>query len=166
VERGLQAQTSEKGPTGVGGWLLFFCFGQVVLAPNNAIRHITHLWETLGPHPFPVQRQIATIDTSISVIVAAYGFVIGILLWKRHRRGKSLARQYLVIRMLVSITYFTLAVAWAYHSFPVLGHKMMFSAVPTTVLEVAVIILWLLYFTYSKRVMNTFPSQISQPAQV
>ena len=144
---------------GVRGWLLFFCIGQVSLAPSNALQDINKLWDKIGPHPFPVVRQIAVIDTVVTVTVMLYGMIVGILIWRRHSAGRSLARQYLVVRMVVAFLVCALMVAWAYNFSVKLGPKMAFATVPWTALEIAVAILWWCYFTYSKRVRNTFPAQ-------
>src|SRR5579864_2727887 len=151
------AQSNTEEPKGVGGWLLLFCFGAVMLGPLRTADSLAKLWNNLGPHPFPVQRQIAVISTVCTLAVMLYGIVVGILLLKKYRRGRAIARQYLLIRIVVVLLLSLIAISWAYNGFAATAAKRMAIAViPLTILEMAVCLVWFLYFTYSKRVRNTY----------
>ncbi len=159
-----ESETSpRKELKGVGGWLLFFCFGQVVFAPQSTIRAINSFWDQIGPHPFPVVRQIAIIITCEFSAIAVYGFVVGILIWRGSKRGRTIARQYLVVRAVLAAVTLLLLAAWANYGFgPAAADKMLAAAGPMTALELGVLLLWLAYFTYSKRVWNTYCAESTE----
>lgn len=151
------AEPKNAEPKGVKGWLLFFCISQVFFLPSNTLKHVDWMWNKIGPHPFPVAKQLATIDTIVSVAVALYGMIVGILIWRRHGASRSLVRVYLVVRMLIAFFSCGLLVLWAYNFARTFGRRMAIATIPLASLEIAVAILWWCYFTYSKRVRNTFP---------
>jgi|ERR1700693_1230558 Protein of unknown function (DUF2569) len=144
-------------PRGVGGWLLLFCFGQVLFAPPRAFQSILQVWERIGPHPFPVVRKIADILAIIILAITAYGMIVGILIWRRNRHGRALARQYLIVRIGVSALVFGSLTAWGYNTLGISAAKRMALATITPcAMEIGVCLLWFAYFTYSKRVRNTY----------
>jgi hypothetical protein len=148
---------TKEEPRGIGGWLLLFCFGQVLLAPPHAFEAIQQIWEGIGPHPFPVLRKIADILTVIILIITAYGMVVGILIWKSNKHGRVLARQYLIVRIGVSALIFGALTAWSYNTLGISAAKRMALATGAPCsLEIGICLIWFAYFTYSKRVRNTF----------
>lgn len=148
---------TDQEPRGVAGWLLLFCFGQVLFAPARAVEAINQIWERIGQHPLPVIRQIALILTVVILAVTFYGMIVGIVIWKGSKRGRSAARLYLVVRIAVTVLLFVLAMAWAYNSFGDAAAKRMgLKIVSPSAFEIGSCLLWFCYFTYSKRVRNTF----------
>ncbi|PYL55203.1 MAG: hypothetical protein DMF29_03695 [Verrucomicrobia bacterium] len=148
---------TDNEPKGVGGWLLLFCFGQVLFAPPRAFLEIQRLWERIGPHPFPVVRQIAVIIAVIIVAVTVYGMIVGIIIWIGNKRGRMAARQYLVVRIALTVVLFAMAMGWAYHSFgAVAAKRMALSMISPSALEIGTCLIWFCYFTYSRRVRNTY----------
>jgi hypothetical protein len=151
---------ANEEPRGIGGWLLLFCFGQVLFAPPNAFQGIRQIWEGIGPHPFPVVRQIADILAILILVITAYGMIVGILVWNRNKHGRTLARQYLIVRIGVSLLVFSSLTAWGYNALGISGAKRMALATVTPCsLEIGVSLIWFAYFTYSRRVRNTFREQ-------
>jgi hypothetical protein len=148
--------TNEE-PRGIGGWLLLFCFGQVLFAPPQAFQGILQIWERIGPHPFPAVRKMADIFAVVILMITAYGMVVGILIWKSNKHGRALARHYLIIRIGLSVLIFGSFAAWAYNTNGIPGAKRMALATggPCS-LEICISLLWFAYFTYSRRVRNTF----------
>jgi hypothetical protein len=144
-------------PEGIGGWLLLFCFGQVLFAPPRAFQAIFQIWEKIGPHPFPVVRQMTNILVGVILVITLYGVIVGILIWKGNKHGRNLARQYLLIRIGISVLIFTSLTAWGYNMLGVPGAKRIGVAmVSSSALEIGTCLLWFAYFTYSKRVRNTY----------
>jgi hypothetical protein len=144
-------------PRGIGGWLLLFCFEQVVLAPPHAFESVLQIWERIGPHPFPVVRKIADILAVIILVITAYGMVVGILIWNSNKHGRTLARQYLIIRIGVSVLTFGSLTAWGYNTLGISAAKRLALATVTPCsLEIGLCLIWFAYFTYSRRVRNTF----------
>jgi type IV secretory pathway VirB6-like protein len=104
-------------------------------------------------------RQYEIVATAVTVLVMIYGIVVGIFIWRGSARGRSLARQYLVVRIAVAFLFCALSLAWAYYCFSALTAKRMaVTMAPLTLVEIAVALIWLGYFTYSKRVRNTYPT--------
>ena len=144
-------------PKGIGGWLFLFCLGQVVFAPADAFQNILQIWERIGPHPFPVVRKIADILAIIILVITGYGMIVGILVWGRNKHGRTLARQYLITRIGVSVLIFGSLTAWGYNTVGTSGAKRMaFATVTPCSLEIGICLLWFAYFAYSRRVKNTF----------
>jgi len=150
-----------KEPSGVGGWLLLFCFSQVLFLPLRAFQGILQIWERIGPHPFPVIRQMAIVIAIIILVMTAYGMIVGILIWKGDKRGRDLARRYLILRIVVVVTVFASITGWGYNNLGESGAKRMALAItPVSVLEIGICLMWLGYFVFSKRVRNTYCGEI------
>ena len=150
-----------KEPSGVGGWLLLFCFSQVLFLPLRAFQGILQIWERIGPHPFPVIRQMAIVIAIIILVMTAYGMIVGILIWKGDKRGRDLARRYLILRIVVVVTAFASITGWGYNNLGESGAKRMALAItPASVLEIGICLIWLGYFVFSKRVRNTYCGEI------
>ena len=114
-------------------------------------------WTELKPGTFPVVRQLIIIDTIITLIVMLYGMVIGILIWNGSPRGKRLAQQYLVVRILVALVIAAIPLIWAYRGFGARGAQILSTKMMTPIsLEIAVCLLWLAYFVCSRRVREAY----------
>lgn len=148
--------TNEE-PRGVGGWLLLFCFGQVLFAPARAFQEILQLWQRIGPHPFPVVREMAEIIEIVILLVTVYGITIGILVWRGKTYGRVLARQYLIVRTGVVVLISTSLTAWGYNAFgPDAAQRIALAMIGPVSLEIGTCLIWFAYFTYSRRVRNTY----------
>ena len=108
---------------GVGG-VLFFCFCLAILRPSHTMNNLLETWSELKPGTFPVVRQLITVDMIVALIVMLYGMVIGILIWNGSPRGKRLAQQYLVIRILVALVIAAIPLIWAYRGFGARGAQL------------------------------------------
>lgn len=148
--------TSDE-PRGVGGWLLLFVFSQVLFGPWRAAEGVWQMWERIGPHPFPVIRQMAIVIMIIILLMAIYGVMVGVLIWRGNKRGRTAARQYLIFRILVTLVIFTSLTSWSYNSFgPSGARRMALGIIWPAAVEVAFCLIWLAYFIFSKRVRNTY----------
>ncbi len=148
--------TNEE-PRGVGGWLLLFCFGQVLFGPPRAFQEILQLRERIGPHPFPVVRELADIIVIVIVLVTAYGITVGILVWSGKTYGRALARQYLIVRIGVVVLISGSLMAWGYNAFgPDAAQRIALAMIGPGSLEIGTCLIWFAYFTYSRRVRNTY----------
>ena len=127
----------ESAENGVRGWLLFFCFTTVVTGPAFLIRaslrtHST-TWATL-------YLAFLCVDVLLGVLIWTRSPLTFVALWIRAIEGD--ARQ---------IWYFW--IGWRFHSSNHLqGALTEFNFVVNT----AVLILWLIYFHRSRRVLYTF----------
>src|SRR5215470_4858298 len=113
----------QNEPRGVGGWLLLFVFGQVLFGPLGSGVGIMQMWDRIGPHPFPVIRQMTIIIMIIILLVTAYGMIVGIVIWKGSKRGRTAARQYLMVRLAVAVVIFASLTMWGFNSFGPSGAK-------------------------------------------
>lgn len=118
---------------------------------------ILKTWSELKPGAFPVMRQLIMIDTIVTLIVMLYGIAIGILIWNGSPRGRRLAQQYLVVRMLVALGTGAIAVIWASRRFGARAAQVMSAELmPQRLLEIAVCLLWLAYFIWSRRLREAY----------
>ncbi len=125
--------------------------------PLQTINNLQNTWSELKPNTLPVVRKLIIIDTTVTLIVMLYGMVIGFLIWKGSPRGRRFAQQYLVIRILVGLVVGAIPLQWAYREFGVRAASIMSTKiVPGMVLEIAVSLLWLAYFIYSRRVREAY----------
>lgn len=148
--------TNEE-PRGVGGWLLLFCIGQVLLAPPGAFQEILQLRERIGPHPFPVIRELADIIAIVILLVTAYGITVGILIWRGNRYGRTLARQYLIVRIGLVVLISSSLMAWGYNAFgTAAAQRIAVAIIGPGSLEIGTCLIWFAYFTYSRRVRDTY----------
>jgi predicted Na+-dependent transporter len=151
--------TNEE-PRGVGGWLLLFCIGQVLLAPARAFQEILQLWERIGPHPFPVVRQMADIIEIVILVVTVYGITVGTLVWRGKSYGRTLARQYLIVRIGVVLLISSSLTAWGNNAFgPEAAQRIALAIIGPGSVEIGTCLIWFAYFTYSRRVRNTYGDQ-------
>jgi len=141
---------------GVGG-VLFFCICLVAFGPMHTMDDLHKTWSELKPGTFPVVRQLVIIDTIVALIVMIYGMVIGILILKGSPRGRRLAQQYLVVRILVRLGIGAIPLIWAYREFGGRGAQIMSTkTMPQMLLEITVCLLWLAYFVCSRRVREAY----------
>jgi hypothetical protein len=147
-------------PRGVGGWLLLFVFGQVLFAPLRAGEGIWEMWHQIGPHPFPVIRQMAMIIMVIILIMTVYGMIVGILIWKGNKRGRSSAQLYLVVCIGVTLVIFTSLTSWSYNNFgDSAAKRTALGIIGPSAVQIVMCLIWLGYFAFSKRVRNTYCGQ-------
>ena len=153
----MNAEDMNKEPRGVGGWLLFFCFALVALGPPGTLENLHKMWEHLQSGVFPVVRQIAILETVGALLITVYGIVVGILIWRGSQRGRNLARQYLVIRATVALVLAAVPTLWAYRGFGFHAAKTVGrTLISATFFEIGICLIWWTYFTYSRRVRNTY----------
>ena len=164
-----------NGPVGIGGWLLFYCIGMTILLPLSLftlpyghqfeIEELTARLVRDGYEPAEIEdyindptgySPIPEIDNVLSWIVldyvfyvplTIYAFIIGCMLWARHRKGKMLATVNIIVDGGVSILYGIIM-----ESLEISGGLMVI------VFSAGWSVLWWSYFQKSVRVRNTFPS--------
>lgn len=148
---------------GVGGWLLFFIIGQLVLRParimselNDPDSVVTPLFEAT----FPTTATIISIERAFSIGLLLFGVFVALTLWKiRTPFSVKLAKIYLIANPVIMLLD-----AFAYK----------FSDLPTDIQEsimgrglieagaVSVVcLLWFLYFIKSERVRATYYDDVA-----
>ena len=156
---GQTPKTEMSGPKGVGGWLLFFCVGLTILGPIIALGQMASGWEQTEPafELFPTLKTAIYFENFGHSLILFYGFIIGCKIWGGDPAGKTLAKQYLRVRLFgfLGIEVITLLLFM-----PSLPSQMVSAAMPPFVggvfREGVCFLVWWLYFKKSKRVKNTF----------
>ena len=155
------------GPTGVGGWLAFFCVALTILSPLFALVSMANNWSQSEPPfgEFPILKTVLLWENFGSIGLLIYGFIVGCIVWSGNPRGRSIARQFLLIRLFGFIGVELIAL-------------LMMSGLPSEVVAdgvggvvVAVFtvvfqfLIWWFYFKKSKRVRNTYGDERALKAQ-
>ena len=132
------------GPSGVGGWLLFFCISLTVLSPLNILMRASAGWRLTSPY-------------LLNDLAGLYGAVVGTVLWLKQPISLMLLRIYFIIAAGVAVLGVLNLIATALRT-----HESLFLARGFTgALEyVGILLLWFAYFRKSVRVRNTFGSNI------
>jgi hypothetical protein len=130
------------GPTGVAGWLLFFCLASAILRPLAIIGLVMPTLKATSPYTYMV------------LALTAFGMILGTLLWM----GKPEALPY--VRLLLGSELILIAVR-------VVRTFMMHLPSPNRSVLVAkdvtvafIPVLWYVYFRTSRRVRNTYGRNI------
>jgi len=132
------------GPSGVGGWLLFFCIGLTIFAPLTILMRTSTGWHLLSRYLVDDLRVL-------------YGMVVGAALWLARPISLMLLRIYFIIAAGVAVLSVLNVVAAALRM-----HESLF-LMPgfTRTLEYSgIIVLWFAYFRKSARVRNTYGSNL------
>jgi hypothetical protein len=147
-----------KGPTGVGGWLLFFCISLTILRPVFIFVRMSVAWDKAQPafQQFPSLESALTFENFGSAALGVYGLFVGSAIWNGDSRGKRLAIQFLIVQFsgLVVIELLTLAMLPSMS--PAISNAAISQGVLGVVWNGVGNFLWLLYFKFSKRVRNTY----------
>ena len=132
------------GPSGVGGWLLFFCIGRTIFAPLTILMQTAAGWRLSPAYLFYDVRVL-------------YGMVVGAALWLERPISLMLLRIYFIITGAAAVLGVLNVVAAA------LGTNESLFLMPRfagTFGAVGITLLWFGYFRKSARVRNTYGSNI------
>ncbi len=157
-----QAPTqSSDGPTGVGGWLLFFCVALTILSPLLSISQMISGWEQSEPafSRFPTLKSVLIWENLGFSAILIYGFIVGCMIWSGSSEGRNIARRYLLIRLFGFIGVEVVAIL-------IMGDlpsEMVAAGIGGVVgalfREGVYFTIWWFYFKMSKRVRNTYGYQ-------
>jgi hypothetical protein len=132
------------GPSGIGGWLLFYCISLTILAPLNILMRASTGWRLTSPY-------------LLNDLAVLYGMVVGAALWLKQPISLMLLRIYFIIAAATAVLGVLNLIATALR-----GHVSLF-LIPgfTPVLASSgFILLWFAYFRKSARVRNTYGSNL------
>lgn len=148
------------GPTGVGGWLAFFCFGLIVLAPGLGVLQMLGGWAQAESvfDIYPAIKGIIIFEYVGSAALFIYGFFVGVAIWGGNPGGRELAKRFLLIRLCGMIAIEAIAlVAMGFMSVPSAMLQQGIGGAIGAVFQSAVYFtVWWLYLKKSKRVRNTY----------
>ena len=151
------------GPTGVGGWLAFFCVGLTILSPLFALVSMANNWSQSEPAfgKSPILKSVLLWENFGSIGLLIYGFIVGCIVWSGNPRGRSIARQFLLIELFGYIGVELIGLLMM-RGLPMRGLPSEVVAGGVGGLVVAVFtavvqfLIWWFYFKKSKRVRNTY----------
>ena len=141
---------------GVGGWLLFFVIGQLVLRPARYFgnRNTTVILAEVAAK-FPLSAKIIAIERVFGIGLLIAGIFVGLALLKTGTKWPVLlAKLYLVITPMLMIG---LAVLYFSSDLPEASRtELITSGIMNAAGTSLICFVWFLYFTRSKRVQATY----------
>ncbi len=154
----VKEQIEVHGPSGVGGWLLFFCVGLTILGPLFSFGQMEISWEQAKPafDFYPSLRTAIYWENLGFSAIIIYGFIVGCIIWGGSPKGKEIAKKYLLIRLFgfigVEIIAMLLLIDLPAESID----AAIASCFGAGIREFIVFLIWWFYFKKSKRVRNTY----------
>lgn len=152
---------SSDGPTGVGGWLVFFCVGLTILSPLFSLGQMVSGWEEAEPafSRFPTIKSVLIWENLGSIAILIYGFIVGCMIWSGSPQGRNIARRFLLIRLFgfIGVEVVALLIMGDLPSEVVAAG--IGGVVGALFREGVYFTIWWLYFKKSKRVRNTYGYQ-------
>jgi len=161
-----QLRPADGGPTGIGGWLLFFCVQLTILGPLYSYAQIIDTWAQTEPafELYPSLRTALLWENVGFSAIGVYGFIVGCIVWSGNRHGDSIAKRYLLVRLgsyfvieLVGLTIIS--------QHPAIVEAAIIPLIGGAIVQVGYFSIWWLYFQRSRRVRNTYSSLGEQVAQ-
>jgi hypothetical protein len=163
---GEQAQVQvEDGPKGVGGALALFCVALTILTPAWSLIQMTITWQQAKPafDQFPALKTAVLFENLGCVVLLIYGFVVGCTVMSGSPSGQTVAKQYLLIRLLSGICIELIALIMI-GDLPSNVTSGVGGAVARGIIwEGVYFLIWWFYFKNSKRVRNTYGDENSLP---
>jgi hypothetical protein len=139
----------ERNPSGIGGWLLFYCLYLVILSPMEFggqllmdLSRESHL-----------QQMIMLL--AFSVVPIVYGIIIGILLWVAWPNAVKHAKVYLIILLCLRLLGIWLSGLESRGKSPTILLLPYIEAIMS-------FIIWWTYFAKSTRVRNTYFQRVER----
>ena len=151
------------GLKGIGGWLLFFIIGQLVLRParimadlNDPANVVTPLFQAT----FPKAATIISIERALSIGLLLFGVLVALTLWKiRTPYSVKLTKIYLianpVIMLLDTLVFKTSDLP------PDIQDSIMSRGLIEAGVVSIVCLIWFLYFVKSERVRATYYDDVA-----
>lgn len=141
-----------QGPSGVRGWLLFYCIALTILAPLS-LTPLYVFYSVLHRYVYILRN----IEALLNITRIMYGFVVGIFLWARRPVALALLKIYFIAVAAETLLFTLEAVnqSLRIHSSVFLGSR--FSSL---MISAGITLLWFIYFRKSVRVKNTYGANL------
>jgi hypothetical protein len=148
---------------GVGGWLLFFIIGQLILRPSHILSELYDPKNAVTPlfeATFPTTATIINMERVVSIGLLAFGVAVALALWKVHNPfSVKLTKIYLianpVIMLLDTLVYKLSDLP------PDIQDSVMQKGLIEAVVVAVACLMWFLYFIKSERVRATYYDDIA-----
>lgn len=143
---------------GVGGWLLLFCIGLIVLTPLITLSRLVASYGEAAPylHQFPGLMVVTVIDTLLCIGLMAFSIYAGTALWRIRPGAVRTAKRYL----LCFLGYQAVAAILPFMAgLPPEANGAMIEPIVTNAFRgVLFVAIWHSYLNKSKRVSATYHS--------
>lgn len=157
-----------NGPKGIGGWLLFFSISLMIIGPASSWGNMLSDWKMVQPlfveHP-RLKHAVLLENVGFSFLLV-YGFVVGCVICSGSPKGRSAARQFLLVRI-IGAAVIELSAFFLTRELPTeFGSAFASGLVTVGTRELGIFCIWWLYFKLSSRVKNTYGPEsgaVSQP---
>jgi len=147
----LPISTLSPGPSGVRGWLLFYCLGLTLLGPAYILilLYFVSRFST-------VSYRLVTTHYFMDFLRVLFGLVVGIFLWMRRPGSLVLLKGYFIYIAAVTALFTLEAVSAMMRSRSSIASSRFTSILFST----GITLLWFLYFRRSVRVRNTYGANL------
>jgi undecaprenyl pyrophosphate phosphatase UppP len=158
----LQFKSINPKLKGVGGWLLFFVIGQMLLRPARTLTELSDDKNIVTPAfeaIFPTATTLIGIEKAFSIGLAAFGVAVGISLWKmRNPFSVKLTKAFLIANPVIMALD---AIVFKFSDLPPdIQDSIMQKGLIQAGAVAIVCLIWFLYFTKSERVRATYYGDI------
>ena len=146
------------GPKGVGGWLMFFGLGLVILGPLFNFGKMNSSWEQSKPafDSFPTIRAALVVENIGIVVITIAGIFVGLKILSGNLAGRRLAKIYLKGRLIGFIAVEFIAFLLMSNLPSEIMPMLIGNFIGVIIAEAVLFTIWWLYFKRSKRVRNTY----------
>lgn len=154
----LQTTTAQSGPSGTGGWLSFFCIQLTVFGPLLGLGQLFNAWDTSKGafQSYPDLRTVFLWSSVASAVLIIYGFIVGVVIWSGSPKGRTRAKQFLLVSFLGFILTETVSVMLMGDLPRTIQDAALRGSLSTGMQRVIYTVVWWIYFARSKRVRNTY----------
>jgi hypothetical protein len=134
----------DRNLRGIGGWLLFFCISLTVLSPAS------FTYGLISGSQRSDSDENSWVELSVNGATTIYGIITGILLWTKRKGSVKQAKWFLIISALTVLltTIYDLGTRKDQWLIPIIF-----------VIKIAYFAMWMLYFSNSRRIANTFEAE-------
>ncbi len=159
----LQFKSLSPKLRGVGGWLLFFIIGQMILRPLRTLAELNDPKNAITPAfeaMFPTTATIIGIEKAFSIGLLAFGVAVAISLWKIHTPfSVKLTKIYLIANPVFMLSD---SLVYQLSDLPAeLQDSIMREGLLQAGVVAIVCLIWFLYFTKSERVRATYYDNVA-----
>ena len=151
-------EPAASAPATVGGWLLFYCVGLVILSPLATFGRMVSDWEEAKPvfDVYPFFKTAVIVECMGLTALVLAGFLVGLLIWSGNPSGREFAKTYMLSR-LFGLMGLEIIVLFLVRDLPADAMLSVTGEVAAAVVVQCVwFTIWWLYFLKSKRVQALY----------
>lgn len=147
--------------TGVKGWLLLLCLNLTILDPLSMLIHLLVVSNLAKPY-FHTHRNLFSlilINGIFNIALISYSIYAGISLWRVYRGAVGIAKKYFIFLFFYSLIalFFPYLFGVSENTLKKIGNNNILS----TFLNMGYALIWYVYLSVSKRVKNTYSTEVN-----